>query len=274
MKMKKYDEYARIADVNEHKNINDIFVGDFVWGCTGHGKDCGICDLLHSPGQPRLLKVVEVINVTTLPMDNWLGQPAPRNRGGSQSDDVPDDLPLWQHTSEQIGTFYQLVTMYRCGDKALYVDCQGYDYWRYVYLPTWYAAMYSEAVEVAQTYEVARNKVEELEKDLAEAKLAEREAELRACWYGVLKVNPANGKEVAANVKTYLSRWGVKAKVTARYNSYYWSYYVTITPAEPGQREQVKDLMERFTEALPTGDSNTYKTPSNIFGAIYDYVIK
>ena len=283
-KMKKYDEYARIADVNEHKDINDIVVGDFVWGCTGNGKENSICQLIRSAsGRQVLLKVVEVRDVGELLMNGFMRQKPPRNRGGSQSEDVPDGVPMWELTQEQIGTFYQCVTMYRCGDKALYVDCQGYDYWRYVYMPTDYAHMFAEAYKIARALEEARDAEYEAEIQLKRATITAREAELRATWYGVLREDPADGRSMAANVRDYLAAFKVKAKVTAQRHSYLYGYDVTITLANAADKDNAEELIRKWQEEFPTGETASdgygygaeiYSMPYAIFGKISEYTIQ
>lgn len=282
--MKKYDEYARIADANEHKDINDIVVGDFVWGCTGHGKENNICELIHSTsGRQVLLKVVEIRDVATLPVNSFMHQKPPRNRGGSQSEDIPDGVPVWELTQDQIKTYYQCVTMYRCGDKALYVDCQGYDYWRYVYMPTGYADMFAEACRIAMAEVETREAEAEAEIKLKQAVIAAREAELRAMWYGVLHDWPGDGRTMAANIHAYLAAFKVKANVTARRHSYLSGYDVTITLADAADKENAEELIRKWQEEFPTGETECdgygygaeiYTMPYSIFGIIREYTIQ
>lgn len=278
--MTHYQEYAVIADENRSKNISEITVGDFVWGCTGNGKENSICQLIRSAsGRPVLLKVVEVRDVATLPVNGFMRQKPPRNRGGSQSEDVPDGVPVWKLTQEQIGTFYQCVTMYRYGDKALYVDCQGYVYWRYVYMPTDYAHMFAEACKIARALEEARDAEYEADIQLKRAIITAREAELRATWYGVLREGPADGRSMAANIRAYLRAFDVEAKVVARQCYYQSGYDVTITLADAAQSDNVDYLMTKWVEMLPTGETGCYGVEKHIipfatFGLINEYTIQ
>lgn len=282
--MTHYEEYANIAEANRSKKIGEIAVGDFVWGCTGNGKENSICQLIRSAsGRPVLLKVVEVRDVATLPVNGFMRQKPPRNRGGSQSEDVSDGVPEWKLTQEQIGTFYQCVTMYRCGDKALYVDCQGYDYWRYVYMPTDYARMFADAYKIARALEEARDAEYEADIQLKRAIITAREAELQATWYGVLQGHPADWRTMAANVRDYLAAFKVKAKVTARHHSYLYGYNVTITLANAADKDNAEELIRKWQEEFPTGETASdgygygaeiYTMPYAIFGKISEYTIQ
>ena len=282
--MTHYEEYANIAEANRSKNISEIAVGDFVWGCTGNGKENNICELIRSAsGHQVLLKVVEIRDVATLPVNGFMRQKPPRNRGGSQSEDVPDGVPMWELSQEQIRTFYQCVTMYRCGDKALYVDCQGYDYWRYVYMPTNYAQMFAEACKIARALEEARDAECEADIQLKRAIITAREAELRATWYGVLREDPADGRSMAANVRDYLAAFKVKAKLTARRHSYLYGYNVTITLSNAAYKDNTEELLRKWREKFPTGETKCdgygygaeiYSMPYAIFGKITEYTIQ
>lgn len=282
--MTHYQEYANIAEANRSKNISEIAVGDFVWGCTGNGKENNICELIRSAsGHQVLLKVVEIRDVATLPVNGFMRQKPPRNRGGSQSEDVPDGIPMWELTQEQIRTFYQCVTMYRCGDKALYVDCQGYDYWRYVYMPADYVRMFAEAYKIARALEEARDAECEADIQLKRAIITTREAELRATWYGVLQEDPADGRTMAANVRDYLAAFKVKAKVTARRHSYLYGYDVAITLADATDKDNAEELIRKWQEEFPTGETECdgygygaeiHLTPYAIFGKIIEYTIQ
>ena len=155
MTTKKVENYKATARNNAEKTKNaaQIAAGDFLYLVTGYGKENGLRDYIRTPergNSPTLVKVVAVVDVPESfdLLRGWMAQPAPEHRGGSQLDDITEDHTPYNYTPEEISTFFQLVTVYRNSKgQFIAVDCQGYDYWRYVYLSAYWREMFAEETE-------------------------------------------------------------------------------------------------------------------------------
>ena len=267
--MTHFEEYSVQAYANTEKPASELRKGDFIYTTAGGGKDCNFMDLIEGHERyncgriGRLCQIVAIVDVAEdfELLNNWMSQEAPEHRGGSQSDDVPDDKK--NLTSEDYATFYDLVTVYRKpSGKWLAVDCQGYDYWRYVHLPMNYTAIFADeyaiAVATLDAKEAARKAAKEAELKAHAEEYAARVNELRA-KYSALKENPADGRQVGANVRKFLKMHfpGIKFKVSARAGYWRDGYDVEVeapkdTPEEV--RAQISEVCAVWRETLKTGE--------------------
>ena len=288
MKAKKIDAYKANARDNAGKirNAAEIAVGDFLYLVTGYGKENGLRDYIRTPERGNGATLVKVVGVVDVPEDfdllrGWMEQPAPEHRGGSQSDDVPDDHAPYNYTPEEIGTFFQLVTVYRNGKgQFIAVDCQGYDYWRYVYLSAYWREMFAEeAEEIAEEYaEEQRAMIE------AERKEQEQQAEAYAAKVAALRVRYPNMKEnpkgaagITANVKKWFAAEfpGYAVQVSTRPDYWGTEYHVTARMSRNIPEDKQAEILTRvymWQESMPTGERDEGRTvygyPMGIFGNI------
>lgn len=294
----KYNEYTNEAKRNANKPASQITVGDFIFTTTAGGKDNNFTDFVDAHERwgmgttSRLVKVVDVIDVAEDfdLLAGWMGKPAPAHRGGSQSDDVDDDKMAWQLTPAEIETFFDLATIYRKPNgQWLAVDCQGYDYWRYVHLPQNYreifAQEYAGAVSYLNKREADREAKKAAIKQAHADALAARKSEFRST-YSDLTENPTNGRQIGANVRKFFRHHfpGLTVKVSARADYWGSSYDVTVdapkdTPEEA--RAEIADVCRVWRDTMPTGETDTdaygeretSQCPMNMFGSI-NYGIK
>ena len=291
----KVDEYKKQAELNSHKKAAELKIGDFLFTTTAAGKDTSFTDFIDARekwnmgGPGRLCRIVDIIDVNESYefLTNWLGRPAPDHKGGSQSDDIDESRDQFSLTSSDYTTFYDLITVYRKpSGKWVGIDCQGYNYWRYVHLPNDYATLFGderkEALETLDRKE--RERVAKHLEELAQhAKaLEDRENELRI-KYPELTLSPSNGKTVGSNIRKFLAKEfpGVKFKV--KVSRSYWgsSYDVSVDVIgvdDQDKREYIRQECKIWTDTMPTGrmtDYNDYKgecessrCPMAIFGII------
>lgn len=289
----KYESYCSQAEANKAKTASQIKVGDFILTATGMGKDNDFTDLIDAiinwecAKQPRLCRVVDTVEI---PEDfdflsDWLALPAPPHRGGSQSDDVADDKPSHKWTNEDIATFFDLVTLFRKpSGKWLAVDCQGYDYWRYVHIPTNYAQIFGqEYAEAVATLERRNAEAEAAKcaKLAAHAQEYKKRVEEVKTRYPYLTQHPANSRQVGNNIRKWFKfRFPQLAvKVSATLNYWRTAYRVDIeAPKDTPQelRDQMAEACKEWRESYPLGeiDSSEYREfeahgcPMGIFGNI------
>lgn len=288
MKTIKIDAYKANARNNAAKTRNaaEIAVGDFLYLVTGYGKENGLRDYIRTPERGNgstLVKVVDIVDVSDSfdLLRGWMEQPAPKHRGGSQSDDVPEDHTPYNYTPEEISTFFQLVTVYRNRKgQFIAVDCQGYGYWRYVYLSGYWREMFAaEAEEIAKEYAEELRAIIEAERKEREKQAEEYAAKLAALRvrYHNLKENPKGAAGITANVKKWFAAEfpGYAVQVCTR--SDYWGkeYHVTVRMSRNIPEDKQAEILVRvymWNESMPTGErdegSPVYGYPMRIFGNI------
>lgn len=272
----KVDEYKQQAQANIGKSVSEFKVGDFIYTAVASGKDVNFMDFVDARENwklglgSKLCKIVDIVNVPEEEdfLENWLDKPAPAHRGGSQSDDVDVDNHS-QLTSKDYATFFDLVTIYRKpSGKWIAVDCQGYDYWRYVHLPINYAIVFADE-RTAALEKIAA--IEKQRKDARSEELAEhvkafeaKQEELKA-KYPSLILHPKNGRQVSNNIRKFLAIEfpGCKFKVSVKQAYERNSYHVNIIVDEADEsidRHAVKDRSRIWFDTIPTGrvDTNDY----------------
>ncbi len=293
--MKKIVEYKEQAKVNVNKTAAELNVNDFILTATGCGKDTSFTDLIDARENwnmgsvGRLCQIVDIIDVEEDYefLEGWLGRPAPAHKGGSQSDDIDESRDQYSLTSDDYATFYDLITVYRKpSGKWIGVDCQGYDYWRYVHIPSNYESLFaderSEALDRLEKKEQEREakKLEELAQH-AKA-LEDRENELKS-KYASLVLSPANGRIVGNNIRKFLGIEFPEVKFKVSVKRSYWgsSYDVNVDVigvTEQDKKDHIRKVCKVWTDTMPTGrmtDFNDYKgeceshrCPMAIFGII------
>lgn len=175
--MKNITEYREQAKQNQSKPVAELQVNDFVnLHCSGLKNDCGLKSQVfytYESSHQTICKVVEIMHVSDKALQD--GDYLPTNTGGSCSEDLPDDADMYNLTSEQIDTFYQCVTLVLSdGGRYVFVDRQGYDYCRYMYLWSDFTTMYSKEIEEKQAY-IQRMKEERImEAELKYAAICEK----------------------------------------------------------------------------------------------------
>lgn len=296
--MRKVDEYSKQADVNSRKSAHEFQIGDFINTATACGKDVNFYDFIdarenwHMGSIARMCKIVDIVDV---PEDedfltNWMSKPAPSHTGGSQSDDVDENKAMYSLTKEDYETFFDLITVFRKpSGKWIGVDCQGYDYWRYVHMPVNYGVLFSEERE-AVLAEMARIKAEKKAERMQELAshlkaLEDRENELKIKYQGLI-LNPTNGSQMSGNVRKFLAIEfpGEKFKVTAR-KSYWGDEYDVEVTLFGCSTEKVNEIANRcriWSDTMPVGreyddgDGNgkyePRRCPMAIFGNVRSYI--
>lgn len=288
MKTKKVDSYKALARNNAEKTKDaaQIAAGDFLYLVTGYGKETGLRDYIRTPERGSGVTLVKVVAVVDVPksfdlLRGWLAQPAPEHRGGSQSDDIAEDHTPYHYTPDEIDTFFQLVTVYRNSKgQFIAVDCQGYDYWRYVYLSAYWREMFAvEAEEIAKEYAEEQRTMAE-----AERKEREQQAEQYAAKLAALRVNYPKMKEgpkgaagITANVKKWFAAEFPSYAVQVSTRPDYWGtqYNVNVRMSRNIPEEEqarIYDRVKMWSESMPTGDRDegrtAYAYPMHIFGNI------
>ena len=288
MKTKKVDNYKATARNNAEKTKDaaQIAAGDFLYLVTGYGKETGLRDYVRTPERGNGSTLVKVVAVVDVPesfdlLRGWMAQPAPEHRGGSQSDDIAEDHTPYNYTPEEIDTFFQLVTVYRNGKgQFIAVDCQGYDYWRYVYLSTYWREMFSEeATQITKELEAERVAMIEAERKERERQAEQYAAKLAALrvYYHKLKENPKGAAGITANVKKWFATEfpGYAVQVCTRPDYWGTEYYVNVRMSHNISEEEQTRIYNRvnmWSEAIPNGDRDegrtVYAYPMHIFGNI------
>lgn len=288
MKTKKIDAYKANARDNAGKTRNaaEIAVGDFLHLVTGYGKENGLRDYIRTPERGNGSTLVKVVDIVDVPdgfdlLRGWMEQPAPEHRGGSQSDDVPENHTPYNYTPEEISTFFQLVTVYRNGKgQFIAVDCQGYDYWRYVYLSAYWREMFAEeADKIAKEYAEEQRAIMEAERKVQEQQAEEYAAKLAALRvrYPNMKENPKGAAGITANVKKWFAAEfpGYLVQVSTRPDYWGTEYHVTAQMSRNIPEDKQAEILTRvymWQESMPTGERDEGRTvygyPMGIFGNI------
>lgn len=293
MNTKKIDTYKAMAKNNAEKTRNamQIAIGDFLFLITSLGKENGLHDHINKcqDGNSTLVKVVDIIEVSEDfdLLRGWMGRTAPKHRGGSKSCDVEDNRSPYNYTAEEIGTFYNLVTVYRNGKgQFIAVDCQGYDYWRYVYLSAYWRDMFAkeigqitaECLEDLRLMREAENAKCEKQAEAYAAKCAELRAR-----YPKMKENPRSAVGVTTNVKKWFAAEFPEYPVKVSTCSNYWgdAYHVQVTMSRgipDEERTKIYKRIKMWDESMPTGMYEDYKPiyskPMGIFGHIAHACLK
>lgn len=296
--MRKVDEYSKQADANSRKSAHEFNVGDFINTATACGKDVSFADFIdarenwHMGSIARLCKIVDIVEVPEDEdiLNGWMAKPAPAHTGGSQSDDVDEGKQLCSLQKEDHETFFDLITIYRKpSGKWIGVDCQGYDYWRYVHMPVNYGVLFSKERE-ATLAEMARIKAEKKADRMQELAshlkaLEDRENELKIKYQGLV-LNPTNGSQMSSNVQKFLAIEfpGQKFKVKAR-KSYWGDEYDVEVTLFGCSTEKVNEIANRcriWSDTMPVGreyddgdGSGKYeprRCPMAIFGNVRSYI--
>lgn len=296
--MRKVDEYSKQADANSRKSAHDFQVGDFIKTATACGKDVNFYDFidarefLHMGSIDRLCKIVDIVDVLEDDdfLTNWMVKPAPSHSGGSQSDDVDEGKAMYSLTKDDCQTFFDLITVFRKpSGKWIGVDCQGYDYWRYVHMPVNYGVLFSEERE-AVLVEMARIKAEKNAERMQELAshlkaLDDRENELKIKYQG-LRLHPTNDSQMSSNVRKFLAIEfpGEKFKVSAR-KSYWGDEYDVEVTLFGCSTEKVNEIANRcriWSDTMPvgreyddgdgTGKYEPRRCPMAIFGNVRSYI--
>lgn len=293
--MRKVDEYSKQADANSRKSAHEFNVGDFINTATACGKDVSFADFIdarenwHMGSIARLCKIVDIVDVPEDEdiLNGWMAKPAPAHTGGSQSDDVDEGKQLCSLQKEDYETFFDLITIYRKpSGKWIGVDCQGYDYWRYVHMPVNYGVLFSKERE-ATLAEMARIKAEKKAERLQELAshlkaLEDRENELKIKYQG-LRLNPTNGSQMSSNVRKFLAIEfpDIKFKVSVRRSYWGTSHDVSVEVFgvdDEAKMSKIRKVCKVWTETMPTGrvdDFNDYqgeceshRCPMGMFGYV------
>lgn len=291
----KVDEYKKQAELNANKSAAEFIVNDFILTATGCGKDVNFSDFIDAREKwnmgsvGRLCQIVDIIDVDEEYefLEGWLGRPAPTHKGGSQSNDIDESRDQFSLTADDYATFYDLITVYRKpSGKWIGVDCQGYDYWRYVHLPTNYVSLFADerkaALDMIKQRELKRA-AEKMEELIQHAKaLEERENELKI-KYPELTLSPSNGRSVGGNIRKFLAKEfpGIKFKVSVSRSYWGGSFDVNVDVigvSDQDVKEYIRQVCKVWTDTMPTGrmtDFNDYKgqceshrCPMAIFGII------
>lgn len=288
MKTKKVDTYKALARDNAEKTKDaaQIAAGDFLYLVTGYGKETGLRDYIRTPERGSGVTLVKVVAVVDVPksfdlLRGWLAQPAPEHRGGSQSDDIAEDHTPYNYTPDEIDTFFQLVTVYRNSKgQFIAVDCQGYDYWRYVYLSAYWREMFAvEAEEIAKEYAEEQRTMAEAERKEREQQAEQYAAKLAALRvnYPKMKENPKGAAGITANVKKWFAAEfpGYAVQVSTRPDYWGTQYNVNVRMSRNIPEEEqarIYDRVKMWSESMPTGDRDegrtAYAYPMHIFGNI------
>lgn len=296
--MRKVDEYNKQANANCNKSAHEFQVDDFIFTTTACGKDVNFADFIDAREKwnmgsvARLCKIVDIIDV---PEDedfltDWMSKPAPSHSGGSQSDDVDESKAMYSLTKDDYETFFDLITVFRKpSGKWIGVDCQGYDYWRYVHMPVNYGVLFSEERE-AVLVDMARIKAEKNAERMQELAshlkaLEDRENELKIKYQG-LRLHPTNGSQMSSNVRKFLAIEfpGEKFKVSAR-KSYWGDEYDVEVTLFGCSTEKVNEIANRcriWSDTMPvgreyddgdgTGKYEPRRCPMAIFGNVRSYI--
>lgn len=263
--MNNITKYKEQAKHNQSKPVAHLQVNDFVYlRCSGLKNDCSLQKQIFYADEKThqaICKVVEIMHISdkSLQDDNYL----PTNTGGSCSEDLSDNFNQYSLTSEQIDTFYQCVTLV-ISDKGRYVfvDRQGYDYCRYMYLWSDFRTMYATEIEAEKTYQQRLKEDEQNERERKYAQICE--------MFRVRYPYLIEGAEASKNIRLLLKREfpNVKFSVTTRQ----WGDIIRIhLPKEVSiqVRELIKDIESYNNRVSYYGsDGETYlKRPfEDLFG--------
>lgn len=290
----KVDEYRKQARLNIAKKSDEFSKGDFILTATAGGKDVNFIDFVDSRenwnmgGVGRLCQIVDIIDVDENEdfLEGWLGKEAPAHKGGSASDDIDEGKAKHSLTQNDYDTFFDLITVYRKpSGKWIGVDCQGFDYWRYVHFPFNYDEVFAderdEALKVLAEREAKRKADKDAELAAHAKALEERENELRSKYFGLV-LSPANGRLVGNNVRKFLAMEfpDIKFKVSVRRS--YWGDKNDVSVEVFGvndvdKKDEIRKVCKVWTETMPTGrmteddyygTSETRMCPMQIFGRV------
>lgn len=290
----KVDEYKKQAELNCNKTANEFRKDDFILTATGGSKDVNFTDLVDARENwnigtyERLCQIVDIIDVDEDEdfLNGWLEKDAPAHKGGSASDDVDESKARWSLTKEDYATFFDLITVFRKpSGKWIGVDCQGYDYWRYVHLPYNYEEVFAderaEALRVLAEREAKRKADKEAELAEHAKALKERESELRIKYFGLV-LKPANGRIVGNNIRKFFAIEfpDIKFKVSVRRS--YWGDKNDVSVevfgiTDEAKKNEIRQVCKVWTDTMPTGrmtendyygSSETVMCPMQIFGRV------
>lgn len=290
----KVDEYMKQAEMNCLKPASEFSKGDFILTATGGGKDLNFADFVDARENwnigsfERLCQIVDIIDVAEDEdfLEDWLGKEAPAHKGGSASDDVDESRHQGSLTKVDYATFFDLITVFRKpSGKWIGVDCQGYEYWRYVHLPYNYeevfAAERAEALRLLAEKEAKRKAEKDAELAEHAKALKERELGLKSKYFGLV-ISPANGRILGNNVRKFLAIEFPEIEVKVRANrSYFGNKYdvsvEVIGVSDEKKMAEIREVCKVWTETMPTGriadddyygPSETRMCPMQMFGRV------
>lgn len=290
----KVDEYRKQARLNKDKGADELRKGDFILTATAGGKDVNFIDFVDSienwnmGGVGRLCQIVDIIDVDESEdfLEGWLGKEAPAHKGGSASDDIDEGKAKHSLTQDDYDTFFDLITVFRKpSGKWIGVDCQGYDYWRYVHLPYNYDEVFAEeraeALRVLAEMEAKRKAEKDAELAEHAKALKRREWELKSKYFGLI-LSPANGRILGNNVRKFLAIEFPEIEVKVRVNRTYFGnkYDVSVEVigvSDEKKMAEIREVCKVWTETMPTGrisdddyygPSETRMCPMQMFGRV------
>ena len=290
----KVDEYKKQAEANCFKTASEFSKGDFILTVTGGGKDQDFTDLVDARenwnmgSYDRLCQIVDIIDVAEGEdfLNDWLDKEAPAHKGGSASDDIDESLHQGTLTKADYATFFDLITVFRKpSGKWIGVDCQGYEYWRYVHLPYNYEKVFAEeraeALRELAEREAKRKAEKDAELALHAKTLEEREQELKSKYFGLV-LSPANSRIVGKNIRKFFEIEFPEIEVKVRVKRSYWGDKNDVSVDVIGvsnekKMAEIREACKVWTETMPTGriaddgyygPSETRMCPMQIFGRV------
>lgn len=253
-----YAEQLAMGKKNALKPGYELMLGDFVIVQQNAFKNDGgarrtlwLGEDCPAMVRPRLAKIEKIVNITFDQLDSGRFDFAP---GGSQSDAV-DDKKAWEYSTEDLATFYDLVTLCLLpGGRWCYVDAQGYNYPRYLSLPKDWRKMFTKEIAEEQKAQ------DERERQAQEHERQEREKARRECLeYCKLfeAIKPA--KMAKTDVKNVLAILcpGVPVKLTQTRD--YWGAPEITAHASAPHVSGLSAAWEEFTsrDHYYTGEEHT-----------------
>lgn len=262
--------YKVQAQQNKLKAVSDLQLNDFVFlHSSGIKNDCSLQSQVfytYEKNYQLICKIVEIMHVSEEILQN--GNYLPTNRGGSCSEDLPDNTDMCNLTSEQIDTFYQCVTLVLSDTgRYVFVDRQGYDYCRYMYFWSDFTTMFAKEIETQKAYIQQKEKEAKREVELKYAAICNKFKE----QFPYLK----EGESAPKNIRLLLRNKfpNIKLSVTTRQ----WNECIYIhAPKEIVNqvREFIRDiesLENRIYTTDTNGDSYARIPFKNLFGR-YSYI--
>lgn len=176
-------------------------VGDFVFGremtlkCEGPFMDT-LRDTVNSPDclkEKTLCRIDRIIEVDEVASDGILHK-SDGNEGGSCSEDLTDEMTeafqfrFRDMPKEWRDTFFMKTVLVRDKSGKWYlIDYEGYNYARYIIVPTDYAEMFKDDIEAIRDEKEARERKEA--EEVAAEKERRKAAYLELCskWEGLMK---------------------------------------------------------------------------------------
>ena len=197
----KYYKHAREADAFDGVPKEGTFFWAYNSGLKGDGGR-GVYEELENilsygdGGTPSLCKITRVFHVTQEEFErpNLADELVTKYRleGGSTSEDIPEGATYDECSNELLRTIYthgQAVVA--PNGKWFLIDSEGYDYARYIYIPTTWNDMFAEEVQHIKDEQERRAEEERLQAEQARAtRLAEYQAKCQKWEHLMTPVAP------------------------------------------------------------------------------------